>query len=167
MGRGARGVRGIDLKNDDRVVDMAVIQPGMSLLTVCENGFGKRTEIDEYRLTRRGSKGVINIRVTQRNGCVIALRAVSEGDELMLITGSGVLLRTALDELRDIGRATQGVRLIRVKADDRVVAVAKLVSDDDENDADDPPNAAEPAAPADDSGQVEPPGDVAEPGEGA
>ena len=167
MGRGARGVRGIDLKNDDRVVDMAVIQPGMSLLTVCENGFGKRTEIDEYRLTRRGSKGVINIRVTQRNGCVIALRAVSEGDELMLITGSGVLLRTALDELRDIGRATQGVRLIRVKADDRVVAVAKLVSDDDDSDADDPDSTAEPAAPAADSGPVEPPGDVAEPGEGA
>ncbi|HUU96116.1 MAG TPA: DNA gyrase subunit A, partial [Phycisphaerae bacterium] len=132
MGRAAHGVRGIDLRNDDRVVDMAAIVPGQSLLTVCDRGFGKRTDIDEYRLTRRGSKGVINVRVTERNGGVVALRAVTDDDELMLITGKGVLLRMSLDQLRDIGRATQGVRLIRVDEDDRVVAVAKVVSEREE-----------------------------------
>lgn len=132
MGRSARGVRGIDLRDDDRVVDMAVITPGMSLLTVCEKGFGKRTDIDEYRLTRRGGKGVINVRVTDKNGAVVALRSITDQDQLMLITGKGVLLKMTLDQLRDIGRATQGVKLIRVDDDDRVVAVAKLVSDDGE-----------------------------------
>mgnify|MGYP001198523632 CR=1 FL=1 len=129
MGRAAHGVRGIALRDDDRVVDMAVIRPGMSLLTVCERGLGKRTDIDEYRLTKRGGKGVINVRVTERNGLVVALRAVSDDDSLMLITGKGILLRMDLAELREIGRATQGVRLIRVEDDDRVVAVAKVVNE--------------------------------------
>ncbi len=132
MGRTARGVRGIDLREDDRVVDMAAILAGMSVLTVCEKGFGKRTEVDEYRLTHRGSKGVINVRVTEKNGRVVALRAVTSDDELMLITGKGTLLRMTVDQLREIGRATQGVRLIRVEGDDSVVAVAKVVTDRDE-----------------------------------
>ncbi len=133
MGRTARGVRGIELEADDHVVDMAVIQPGKSVLTVCENGYGKRTDIDEYRLTRRGGKGVINIKTTDRNGPVVALRAVTDEDQLMLITGSGIMLRTPLAELREIGRATQGVRLIKVEEGDRVVAVAKVVVEKDEN----------------------------------
>ncbi|MCC6360330.1 MAG: DNA gyrase subunit A [Phycisphaerales bacterium] len=132
MGRTARGVRGIDLAADDKVVDLVVISPGMSLLTVCEKGMGKKTEIEEYRLTKRGAKGVINVRVTEKNGPVVALRAVTNDDELMLITGKGVLLRMSLDQLRDIGRATQGVKLIRVEDDDTVVAVAKLISEKDE-----------------------------------
>lgn len=152
MGRSARGVRGIDLRNDDRVVDMAVIEPGMSLLTVCERGLGKRTEIDEYRLTHRGGKGVINVRVTERNGPVVALRGVTDADELMLITASGTLLRMQLDSLRDIGRATQGVRLMRVAEDDRIVAVAKVVSEkDDENGRD---NGDGPAAEDNGDGQA-------------
>lgn len=132
MGRSARGVRGIDLRGDDRVVDMVVIEPGMSLLTVCEKGYGKRTDIDEYRLTRRGGKGVINIRTTDRNGPVVALRAVTDDDALMLITGKGTLLRMEVGALREIGRATQGVRFIRVEEDDRVVAVARVVSEREE-----------------------------------
>ena len=132
MGRSAHGVRGIDLRGDDLVVDMVVIEPGMSLLTVCEHGYGKRTDIDEYRLTRRGSKGVINIKTTDRNGPVVALRAVTDDHSLMLITGNGTLLRMELSQLREIGRATQGVRLIRVEEDDRVVAVAKVVSEKEE-----------------------------------
>ena len=132
MGRSARGVRGIDLRPGDLVIDMVVIEPGMSLLTVCENGYGKRTDIDEYRLTRRGSKGVINIKTTERNGPVVALRAVTGDHDLMLITHNGTLLRTSLDQLREIGRATQGVRLIRVAEDDRVVAVARVVSEEEE-----------------------------------
>jgi len=132
MGRTAHGVRGIDLREDDRVVDMAVIRPGMSLLTVCERGMGKRTDIDEYRLTKRGGKGVINIKITERNGPVVALRAVTDDDALMMITGNGILLRMDLGELREIGRATQGVKLIRVEDDDRVVAVAKVISEREE-----------------------------------
>ncbi len=132
MGRSARGVRGINLKTGDIVVDMAVMKPGCSLLTVCEHGHGKRTDIDAYRLTRRGGKGVINIRTTERNGPVVALRSVTDDDALMLITANGILLKMSLDQLRDIGRATQGVRLIRVHGDDRVVAVARVPSDREE-----------------------------------
>ena len=132
MGRSARGVRGIALRGDDTVIDMAVIKPGMSLLTVCERGHGKRTDIDEYRLTRRGGKGVINIKTTERNGLVVAMRPVTDEDALMLITAKGILLRMDVDQLREIGRATQGVRLIRVGEDDRVVAVARIAQDPDE-----------------------------------
>ncbi|MEP0846194.1 MAG: DNA gyrase subunit A [Phycisphaerae bacterium] len=153
MGRAAHGVRGIDLREGDRVVDMAVIEPGMSLLTVCERGMGKRTEIDEYRLTRRGSKGVINVRVTERNGPVVALRAVTDAHELMLISASGTLLRMKLSELRDIGRATQGVKLMKVEDDDRVVAVANVVSERDESNGESEAPAAngDAAAPIDDA----------------
>jgi DNA gyrase subunit A len=151
MGRSARGVRGIDLRADDKVVDMAITQPGQSLLTVCEKGFGKRTELDAYRLTKRGSKGVINVKVTDKNGPVVALRSVSEDDELMMITGQGAMLRTNLDEVREIGRATQGVKLIRVDENDRVVAVAHVVSENDGDDADstDAPQSPESAGPGD------------------
>ncbi len=160
MGRSAHGVRGITLSGDDRVVDMVVIEPGMSLLTVCERGYGKRTDIDEYRLTRRGSKGVINIKTTERNGPVVALRAVTDENDLMLITASGTLLRTPLSELREIGRATQGVRLIRVAEDDRVVAVAKVVTEKEERAISGLPEEPEPAEPA----AEPPPGPAAEEG---
>lgn len=147
MGRSARGVRGISLEAEDRVIDLCVIRPGMSILTVCEKGFGKRTDIEEYRLTHRGGKGVINVRVTDKNGPVVALRPVTGEDSLMLITQKGTLLRMTLDQLREIGRATQGVKLIRVEdEDDRVVAVAKLVTDKDENGGDAPANGDGPAA---------------------
>lgn len=126
MGRSARGVRGMALAERDNVVSMVAINPGDSVLTVCEKGFGKRTSIDEYRKTRRGGKGVINIKTTERNGHVVAIQPVTEGDELMLITAKGMMLRTDLSALREIGRATQGVRLIRLEEPDRVVAVAKI-----------------------------------------
>ncbi|MEW6252119.1 MAG: DNA gyrase subunit A, partial [Planctomycetota bacterium] len=132
MGRSARGVRGISLERDDAVIDMIVIQPGQSVLTVCENGYGKRTAVDEYRLTRRGGKGVINIKTSERNGPVVALRAVTDQDELMLITAQGQLMRMGLSELREIGRNTQGVRLIRLGEDDKVVAVARVVGEQEE-----------------------------------
>jgi len=131
MGRAAAGVRGISLDRDDLVVDMAVIRPGMSLLVVCENGFGKRTEIEEYRLQKRGGAGVINIRTTERNGQVVALRAVTDDHELMLISANGIMLRTAVSELREIGRATQGVRLMRLDEGDKVVSVARVAKDHD------------------------------------
>ncbi len=129
MGRGARGVRGMNLSGDDLVVSMIAVDAGESVLTVCENGFGKRTNIDAYRKTRRGGKGVINIKATERNGAVVAIKAVSDDDELMMITAKGMMLRTDLAAVREIGRATQGVRLIRLADVDRVVAVAKLASE--------------------------------------
>jgi DNA gyrase subunit A len=143
MGRGATGVRGVNLADDDVVVDMAVARTGQDLLTVCENGFGKKTPLEEYRLTRRGGKGVINIKISERNGKVVALKAVDDADELVMITQEAQMLRTAVSELRGIGRATQGVRLIRVDEGDRVVAVARFIKD--ENGEKDEPAAA-PAA---------------------
>jgi DNA gyrase subunit A len=132
MGRSAHGVRGMNLDAEDAVVGMVAINPGMSLLTVCENGYGKRTLIDEYRKTRRGGKGVINIKTTDRNGKVVNIQAVEEDDELMLITAKGMMLRTDLTAVREIGRATQGVRLIRLDEGDKVVASAKLVKEEED-----------------------------------
>lgn len=132
MGRTARGVRGMTLRGDDVVVDMAAAKPGTSILTICENGFGKRTDVDEYRLTRRGAKGVINIKTTTRNGKVVAVKAVVDDDELIMITAKGIMLRTGLSELREIGRATQGVRIIRPGTNDHVVAVAKIQAENDD-----------------------------------
>ncbi len=135
MGRTARGVKGINLSDEDEVVDMCAVRSGWSVLTVCENGYGKRTVVDEYRLTRRGGKGVINIKTTDRNGPVVAVRSVTDDDSLMMITAKGIMIRQALRELRAIGRATQGVRLMRVDDDDRVVAVAKIVTAEEEDEA--------------------------------
>ncbi|MCH8253108.1 MAG: DNA gyrase subunit A [Planctomycetes bacterium] len=131
MGRGARGVKGMTLAAGDDVVAMVAIDPGSSVLTVCQNGFGKRTNIDEYRMTRRGGKGVINIKTTDRNGEVVTVNAVNDDDEFMIITAKGFMLRSDLTNVREIGRATQGVRLIRIAAEDNVVAVAKVVKEDD------------------------------------
>ncbi|MCZ6681834.1 MAG: DNA gyrase subunit A [Planctomycetota bacterium] len=144
MGRSAAGVRGISLKRDDRVVDMVVIRPSMSLLTICENGFGKRTEIDAYRLQKRGGGGVINIRTTTRNGSVVALRSVEDGDELMVITSNGIMLRTAIDQMREIGRATQGVRVIRLDEGDKVVSVARVSKETDADQSDEGAGSEEP-----------------------
>ena len=132
MGRGARGVRGMTLGRDDAVVSMVAIDPGSSLLTVCENGYGKRTGLEEYRKTRRGGKGVINIKTTARNGPVVTIQAVDDDDELMLITLNGMMLRTDLTAIREIGRATQGVRLIRLDGRDKLVAVARIAPDDND-----------------------------------
>ncbi len=135
MGRSARGVRGMTLSSNDSVVSMVAIEPGYSLLTICEFGYGKRTGIEEYRKTRRGGKGIINIRTTDRNGRVVRMLAVRDDDEIMIITASGMMLRTDLSAVREIGRATQGVRLIRLHEGDKVVAVAKVAREDDQEEA--------------------------------
>ncbi len=126
MGRTARGVRGIKLKGKDEVVDMVTTGQGESLLTVCEKGFGKRTALDDYRTQGRGGSGLINIKCSERNGQVIGLKAVSDDDDLMLISSRGIIMRTGLEALRDIGRNTQGVKLIRLDEGDTVVAVARV-----------------------------------------
>ena len=111
---------------------MEVVQPGGTLLTVTERGYGKRTEIDEYRLQSRGGMGIINITTTERNGRVVGVAYVQDGDELMLITQQGMILRMATDDVRAIGRATQGVRLIDIEGDDKVVSIARLVDKEEE-----------------------------------
>jgi DNA gyrase subunit A len=133
MGRSAYGVKGISLREGDEVVAMEVVRPGSTLLTVTEHGYGKRTELDEYRVQSRGGVGIINIQTTERNGRVVGMASVHDEDEFMLITQQGKILRTVARDIRTIGRATQGVRLIEMDADDRVVSLARLVERDDEN----------------------------------
>jgi len=130
MGRASRGVKGIKLRPKDQVVDMVIAEPGGSLLTICENGYGKRTILENYRSQGRGGTGLKNIKTSDRNGKVVAMKAVSGNDEIMLITAHGIIIRTGLDQLRSIGRNTQGVRLIKLKPGDKLVAVAKIVSEE-------------------------------------
>ena len=127
MGRTAYGVRGITLREDDYVVAMEVVRPGGTLLTVTERGYGKRTEIEEYRVQSRGGVGVINIGTSERNGQVVGIAYVQDGDELLLITEQGMILRMQANDVRAIGRATQGVRLIDIEGEDKVVSIARLV----------------------------------------
>jgi DNA gyrase subunit A len=134
MGRTAYGVRGITLRDDDFVVAIEVVQPGGTLLTVTERGYGKRTEIDEYRVQSRGGVGIINISTSERNGRVVGVACVQESDELLLITQQGMIIRMPTNDVRAIGRATQGVRLIDVEVEDKVVSVARLVEKEDESD---------------------------------
>src|SRR5687768_16089151 len=133
MGRTAYGVRGISLRDDDFVVAMAEVRPGGTLLTVTEHGFGKRTEIEEYRVQSRGGVGIINIATTDRNGEVVGVAYVQDGGELLLITQQGMILRMQTNDVRAIGRATQGVKLIDIEGEDRVVSIAKLAERDEED----------------------------------
>ena len=130
MGRVSRGVIGIRLRGDDEVVDMVIAEEKAALLTVCEKGYGKRTGLDNYRSQSRGGVGLINIKTTARNGKVVALKAVQYKDELMMITANGIIIRTGLDEIRSIGRNTQGVRLIKLKSGDKLVAAAKIIAEE-------------------------------------
>ena len=133
MGRVSRGVIGIKLRDGDKVVDMVIVEEGASLLTVCEEGFGKRTSLDDYRSQSRGGLGLINIKTTERNGKVVAMKAVADDDELMMITANGIIIRTGLSEVRAIGRNTAGVRMIRLKSGDKLVAAERLVAEDDDD----------------------------------
>ena len=126
MGRTAYGVRGISLRDDDYVVAMEVVSPGGTLLTVTEQGYGKRTEIEEYRVQSRGGVGIINIATSERNGKIVGVACVQDDDELLLITQQGMILRMQTRDVRAIGRATQGVKLIDIEGDDKVVSIAKL-----------------------------------------
>jgi DNA gyrase subunit A len=132
MGRSAFGVRGVSLRDDDQVVAIEVLQPGGTILSVTEQGYGKRTELSEYRVQTRGGIGIINIQTSDRNGKVVGIAQVTDDDELMLITQQGKILRMASKDIRTIGRATQGVRLIDIEGDDRAVSIARLVEKDDD-----------------------------------
>ncbi|MGE0708818.1 MAG: DNA gyrase subunit A [Planctomycetota bacterium] len=137
MGRSARGVKGITLEDGDQVVSLVGLdaQEGPYLLTACELGFGKRTAIEEYRETNRGGKGIINMKITPRNGFVVGVVAVKPGDQAILITTAGKLIRVSVDEVSAIGRSTQGVKVIRVDEGEQVAAVAKVVVEEEAEEA--------------------------------
>jgi DNA gyrase subunit A len=131
MGRTARGVKGINLRQNDELVGMAVVDPNGDVLSVCENGYGKRTPIAEYRSQSRGGIGIINIKATERNGKVVAIKSVTDEDDLMLITRNGIVIRFHLKDIRPIGRNTQGIRMIKVDDGDALVAIAKVIVEED------------------------------------
>ena len=129
MGRNAAGVRGIRLADDkDAVIGMITIpETGDSnVLVVSENGYGKRSDIEDYRVTNRGGKGVKTLNITEKTGNLIAIKNVTDSDDLMIINKSGIVIRLAVEDLRVMGRATQGVRLINLKDNDSIAAVAKV-----------------------------------------
>jgi DNA gyrase subunit A len=172
MGRQAGGVNGMDLAMDDYVVSMDAVQPDFEIvrkeskketdnldelendvikdsltslmLTVSEKGYGKRTPLAEYRITSRGGKGVINLKTTDRNGSVIGTLQVSEDSDVMIITGFGKIIRVHANEIREAGRSTQGVRLLRLEDEDKIAAAAVIEDESSEV----PGNGASPAPPA-------------------
>ncbi|UAB75064.1 DNA gyrase subunit A [Mesoflavibacter sp. SCSIO 43206] len=146
MGRNASGVRGITLGNDnDEVIGMVTVNNPQeeTVLVVSENGYGKRTFIDDpedgeavYRITNRGGKGVKTISITEKTGSLVAIKSVTDSDDLMIINKSGIAIRLAVENLRTMGRATQGVKLINLKGNDSIAAVAKVMKDEDEEEID-------------------------------
>ncbi|HXI27514.1 MAG TPA: DNA gyrase C-terminal beta-propeller domain-containing protein, partial [Vicinamibacterales bacterium] len=126
-------------RDDDLVVAMEAVKPGGTLLTVTERGYGKRTEIAEYRLTSRGGFGIIDIQTSERNGKVVGFAYVQDADELLVITQQGMILRIKTRDIRLIGRATQGVKLINIEDEDKVVSIARLVEKEDEDPATEAP----------------------------
>jgi DNA gyrase subunit A len=139
MGRNASGVRGVTLQDDqDEVVGMVCVTPGtQDILVVSEKGYGKRSELDDYRITNRGGKGVKTINVTEKTGSLIAIKEVTDEDDLMIINKSGVMIRLRISELRVMGRATQGVRLINLKNHDSIASVAKVPASEEESEPQD------------------------------
>ena len=138
MGRTAKGVRGIRLAEGDNVVGMEHAPRGgeqPDVLSVCENGYGKRTEFNEYRAQNRGGSGVITIKTTQRNGNVVGIKLVDESKDLMVITEKGMAIRLRCEEIRSVGRNAQGVRLVKMEETDKVARVAPVVKEEerDEN----------------------------------
>jgi DNA gyrase subunit A len=135
MGRGASGVRGITLshENDEVVGMIAVDDMESNILVVSEKGYGKRSSLEDYRITNRGGKGVKTISVTEKTGELVAIKNVTDEDDLMIINKSGLTIRMAVSDLRVMGRATQGVRLINIKEKDSIAAVAKVMQEDDED----------------------------------
>jgi DNA gyrase subunit A len=132
MGRAAAGVRGMTLSSGDEVVGMEILSPGATILTITERGYGKRTPLDDYRLQRRGGQGVITIRTTDRNGKVVRVAQVVGDDEVMLITDGGKVLRCPVKGISTMGRATQGVRVMKLDSGERLVSMARVADRDED-----------------------------------
>jgi DNA gyrase subunit A len=131
MGRVSQGVRGMRLDKNQKVISLLVIDEG-NIITATENGFGKQTKTEEFSIQRRGGKGVIAIQTSERNGKVIGANQVNENDELMFISSSGNLIRTKINSISVIGRNTQGVKLIRLSNDDKLLGMERIINDDDD-----------------------------------
>ena len=125
MGRTASGVRGINLK-DDICVGTEVSEPGKMLLVVTENGYGKKTTMDEYRETKRGSKGVKTLNITEKNGRIVGFKSTDNEKDLMIITENGIIIRMSVDAISQMGRVTKGVRLINLKENNKVASISIL-----------------------------------------
>lgn len=136
VGRGSIGVRGISLEDNDEVIGMIVVNDveNETVLVVSEKGYGKRTAVEDYRITNRGGKGVITLNITEKTGELIAIQNVTDEDDLMIINKSGVAIRMSMTELRVMGRNTQGVKVINLKGNDSIAAIAKVEKDDDVED---------------------------------
>jgi len=134
MGRVARGVKGINLAENDQVVGMGVLNEKSTILTITENGFGKRTKHTEYRKTKRGGKGVITIKTTKRNGKVVGIMKVSDDDQLMILTSSGKMIRLETSGISVISRNTQGVKLVSLSANEKVIGFTRLAKTDESDD---------------------------------
>jgi DNA gyrase subunit A len=159
MGRDTYGVRGMKLDEGDAVVGLDLAEQGGTLLAVSENGYGKRSAMDEYRRTHRGGKGIITMKTTDKTGRVIGVRMVTDADQIMLVTNGGKVIRMQVNEIRVIGRNTQGVRLIDMEPGERVAAVARLAERDDDADGGDAP-VPDSGTPADGSSGDAPDGDA-------
>ena len=136
MGRAARGVQGMRLDGKDTVVGMEIVDPntkGAQILTVTENGYGKRTPTEEYRVQGRGGSGIMTMKITDKNGPVVAVRQVLDNDEIIIASNQGKVIRTRVSEISEVGRVAQGVRLIHLEQGEAVGAVAKIVEKDDED----------------------------------
>ncbi|NWG75543.1 MAG: DNA gyrase subunit A, partial [Rubrivivax sp.] len=133
IGRVGRGVQGIRLRPGNMVVGMEVVEPGATLLTVTENGFGKRTLTEEYRRQSRGGIGIITIKTDERNGKVVGMKQVTDDDELMLVSNRGKIIRLKAAGISIIGRNTKGVRLIGLEKEEKVVSIARLEEKDSGN----------------------------------
>ena len=164
MGRNSTGVRGVTLDGqDDFVIGMVCVTDPIkdTLMVVSEKGYGKRSDVEEYRVTNRGGKGVKTINITEKTGNLIAIKVVDDNDDLMIINKSGVTIRMSIEELRIMGRATQGVRLIRLDDDDEIASVAKVEIDEEEKkemlasgaveESDEPPAQDNPIEPTDEN----------------
>ena len=134
MGRTASGVRGITLQDEnDEVIGMVSVNDMDSeILVVSENGYGKRSSLEDYRVTNRGGKGVKTLNITEKTGKLVSINSVTNADDLMIINKSGLTIRMAVEDLRVVGRATQGVKLINIKGNDSIAAVTKVMKDDPE-----------------------------------
>ena len=133
MGRTATGVRAVKLGKGDFVIGLvAVIRPSATILVVTDKGFGKRSELADYRVTNRGGKGVITVKTTDKVGKLISIKEVTDSDDLMIITSKGILIRQKMKDIRVMGRNSQGVKVIRLSEHDTISAVARIVEDDKE-----------------------------------
>ena len=132
QGRVSQGVRGIRLDRNEKVIGMEIIESDEThILTITENGFGKRTKASEYRLQSRGGKGIIGMKLSAKNGAIRQILPVSDSDDLMIITNAGQVIRMKMEGISLIGRATQGVRLIKLKSEEKVVAVERILDTED------------------------------------